>query len=146
MRITALLWLGLALSSDLLSGSWKADLGASTLPPDLAKVRSQTMQLHMESGKLQCSTERITSAGGKSRADFTASFDGKRYPVTGAANIKAVSLKRNAERIDATFYSDTAAVFRYRMEVSRGGRTLVVTSLDPATGQVLHAKVIYRRD
>jgi hypothetical protein len=95
MRIVAVLLLYLAAaSSDPIAGNWNADLGISTLPEGFPQLRSQTMELRLVAGKLQCSTERVDLRGATTRAYFMAGFDGKRYPVTGIVDIATVSLKR----------------------------------------------------
>jgi len=63
MNILAILLFSLATFSHSIEGNWSADLKASTLPAGFPQLISQTMELHLVSGKLQCSTERVTVEG-----------------------------------------------------------------------------------
>jgi hypothetical protein len=152
MHIAAVLLLALAplfapvLAPDPIIGAWNADLNASILPSGFPQLRSQRMELRMVSGKLQCSTERITLEGIKTHADFTAAFDGKRYAVTGLPEIATVSLHRYATFIEADFFSGSAPVFSYRMSLSSKDDTLIIKSIDPVTRAYLTAKIVYRRE
>jgi hypothetical protein len=97
----AMLVMALLLAPDPMMGRWKADLNDSILPAGFPQLRSQTMVLQLVAGKLQCSTERVSLDGTKTRADFTAAFDGKRYPVKGTPEIATVSLRRYPTFIEA---------------------------------------------
>jgi len=146
MRIVAVLLLYLAAaSSDPMAGNWNADLRTSILPEGFPQLRSQTMELRLVAGKLQCSTERVDLRGATTRAYFLAGFDGKRYPVTGIVDIATVSLKRYTGFVEADFFSVTAPVFSYRLSISGDGKTLTVVSLDPKTRRLLRARLVYRR-
>jgi hypothetical protein len=131
---------------DPMTGTWKADLNASVLPEGFPKLRSQTMVLQRVSGKLQCSTERVSLDGTKTHADFAAAFDGKRYPVTGMQEIATVSLRRYRTFIEADFFSARAPVYSYRMSISSKDDMLTIISIDPLTRATLHARIVYRRE
>jgi hypothetical protein len=103
------------------------------------------MKLTLGPAKIQCSTERVDLEGVRTRSDFTAAFDGKRYPVTGIPEIATVSLKRYPDFVDADFFSATAPVFSYRLRVSGDGKVLTIISIDPTTRNPLHARLVYRR-
>jgi hypothetical protein len=141
-----LLVIALLFAPDPMTGRWKADLNASVLPVGFPQLRSQTMVLQLVSGRLQCSTERVSLNGAKTRADFTAAFDGKRYPVTGIPEIPTVSLHRYRTFIEADFFSASAPVYSYRMSISSKDDTLIIISIDPVTRATLHARIIYRRE
>jgi len=141
-----LLVVTLFLAADPMTGRWKADLNHSVLPAGFPQLRSQTMVLQLVSGKLQCSTERVSLDGIKTRAEFTAAFDGKRYPVTGIAEIATVSLHRYRTFIEADFFSASAPVYSYRMSISSKDDTLIIISIDPVTRATLHAQIVYRRE
>jgi hypothetical protein len=131
---------------DPMTGMWKADLNASVLPEGFPKLRSQTMALELASGKIQCSTERVSLDGTKTQADFAAAFDGKRYPVRGMPEIATVSLRRYRTFIEADFFSASAPIFSYRMSISSSDDTLIIISIDPITRATLHARIVYRRE
>ena len=146
MRIVAVLLLYLAAaSSDPMAGNWNADLRTSILPEGFPQLRSQTMELRLVAGKLQCSTERVDLRGATTRAYFVAGFDGKRYPVTGIVDIATVSVKRYTGFVEADFFSVTAPVFSYRLSISGDGKILTVVSLDPKTRRLLRARLVYRK-
>ena len=138
-----LLVIALLFAPDPMMGRWQADLNDSVLPAGFPQLRSQTMELHLVSGKLQCSTERVSLEGTKTRADFTAAFDGKRYPVTGITEIATVSLHRYRTFIEADFFSASAPVYSYRMSISSKNDTLTIISIDPVTRATLHARIVY---
>jgi hypothetical protein len=148
MYLTAnvLLVVTLFLAADPMTGRWKADLNDSVLPAGFPKLLSQTMVLQLGSGKLQCSTERVSLEGKKTRADFTAAFDGKRYQVTGIPEISTVSLRRYPTFIEADFFSASTPVFSYRIAMSSKDDTLIIISIDPVTRATLHARIVYRRE
>ncbi len=148
MRAATILLLSIAslAGSSELSGKWQADLGASTLPAGFPQLRSQTMDLEQLPGKLRCITERVTIAGAKTRAEFTAAFDGKHYPVTGMQEISSVSLHKYREFVEADFFSAKAPVYSYRMSISRKDDRLIIISIDPVTRATLHARIVYRRE
>jgi len=141
-----LLVVALLFAPDPIMGTWKADLNASVLPAGFPQLRSQTMVLQLVSGKLQCSTERVSLNGTKTHADFIAAFDGKRYPVKGMAEIATVSLRRYPTVIEADFFSATAPAYSYRMSISSKDDTLIIISIDPLTRATLHARIVYHRE
>lgn len=147
MNTTAILLLSIAslLGSSGLTGSWQADLDASTLPAGFPSLRSQTMELEQLPGKLHCVTERVTIAGVKTRAEFAAAFDGKRYPVTGIPEISTVSLHKYPEFIEANFFRDQTPIYSYRLWVVKIDDSLIVVSIDPVTKKKLHARIVYHR-
>jgi hypothetical protein len=147
MRAIAILLLVIASlpGSGGLTGDWQADLGASTLPAGFPKLRSQTMNLEELPGKLRCVTERVTIEGAKTRAEFSAAFDGKRYPVTGIPEISTVALHKYREFIEADFFYNQTPVFSYRLWVEKIDDSLIVISIDPVTRKKLHARIVYRR-
>jgi hypothetical protein len=142
----AMLAIALLLAPDPMMGRWRADLNVSVLPAGFPQLRSQTMVLQLVSGKLQCSTERVSLDGTKTRADFTAAFDGKRYPVTGTPEIATVSLRRYPTFIEADFFSAKSPIYSYRMSMSGKDDTLIIISIDPVTRATLHARIVYRRE
>lgn len=146
LAANVLLVVTLFLAADPMTGSWKADFNDSVLPAGFPKLLSQTMVLQLGSGKLRCSTERVSLEGKKTRADFTAAFDGKRYPVTGMQEISTVSLRRYRTFIEADFFSARTPVFSYRMSMSSKDDTLIIISIDPVTRATLHARIVYRRE
>ncbi|HEX4605681.1 MAG TPA: hypothetical protein VH724_16895 [Candidatus Angelobacter sp.] len=146
MRIATLLLFLLAASSpDPMAGNWQADLKASTLPAGFPDLRSQTMVLRFFSGKIQCITERVDVKGVKTRAAFSASVDGKRYPVTGMPDIVAVSMQKSAGYLEADFFFPTSPAFSYRLQLSGDGNTLTIISIDPIKRTPLHARIVYHR-
>ena len=146
LAANVLLVVTLFLAADPMTGRWKADLNDSILPAGFPQLRSQTMVLQLVSGKLQCSTERVSLDGTKTRADFTAAFDGKRYPVTGISEIATVSLRRYPTFIEADFFSAKSPIYSYRMAMSGKDDTLTIISIDPVTRAILHARIVYRRE
>ena len=145
MSIPAILLFLFSTLSPSIEGNWSADLKASTLPAGFPQLISQTMELHLVSGKLACSTERVTVEGKQTHSNFLAGFDGKRYPVKGAPDITAVSLRKYPDWLEGDFFSPNALVFSYRMYLSKDGRTLTVVSIDPITRNKLHAEIIYHK-
>lgn len=141
-----LLVMALLFAPDPMMGRWKADLNDSVLPAGFPQLRSQTMALHLVAGKLQCSTERVSLKGTKTRADFTAAFDGKRYPVRGIPEIATVSLRRYPTFIEADFFSAKSPIYSYRMSISSKDDTLTIISIDPVTRATLHARIVYHRE
>src|SRR5713226_3380917 len=92
-----------AQASDPRVGTWKLNVAKSKYNPGPAP-QSQTLKVEA-SGKGEKVTSEVVGADGKTtKAEYTANFDGKDYPITGNPNSDTVSLKRidarTTERID----------------------------------------------
>jgi hypothetical protein len=87
--------------------------------------RSNTMKLEASGQGEKYTTEGVNAEGGRIAAQYTANFDGKDYPITGAPNADTVSLKR----IDARTTERTN---------KKGGKvTVIITSVVSQDGKTI---------
>jgi len=96
-------------------------------------------------GAVACTASRVAANGGSSAAHFTARYDGRKYPVTGAAEMDNVALRRSGTSVVAVFSKGTHPIFGYRIEPSKDGRHLTIHSIDPLSYRLLYSIVRYDR-
>lgn len=80
---------------------------------------------------IACDATRVTKAAQTSRTGFAAQYDGRRYAVSGAAEMDGVSLRRQNGIVTAIFTSGARPVYGYRISPSR--ERLTIRSIDPRT-------------
>lgn len=124
--LTAAGAVGSAESSDPLHGTWKLNAAKSQFTPGPApKATSIKYEAAGDGLKVIVETE---SDKGKGHWEYTASFDGKDYPVTGNPESDAVSLKRiDKATSQATLKKGGKAITTNTRVVSADGKTLTIT-------------------
>ena len=94
---------------------------------------------------IDCTATRVTANGSSSAAHFIARYDGRRYPVTGLAEMDNVWLRHSGRTVIVVFSKGRRPVFGYRIEPSADGLHLTIHSIDPKTYRTLYSIVRYER-
>lgn len=116
-------------AADPLVGTWKLDAAKSKFIPGPApKSITVTFEAAGEDG-VKVTADVVTADAKTTHTTYTGNYDGKDYPITGAATgADTVSLRRidarTTERIDK---KDGKVVMTFTRQVSGDGKTLMVT-------------------
>src|ERR1700722_11354540 len=127
-----------AAQSDLRVGTWSLNVAKSKYtpgPPPSSETRTYMAQGH----GLQVSIESVDTKGNRASLRYTASDDGKDYPMTGLTVANAVSIKRiDARNFEVDTKKDGKIIGTTRGAISKDGKTLTLTSqtLNSAGGAI----------
>ena len=125
-----------AQAADPASGTWELNLAKSKFTPGPAP-KSMTRTIEVTGDELKYTTKGVGAEGQPTLVEFTAKYDGKDYPVTGAPDYDAVSLKRiNAATVAGSLKKSGKVVYTVRRVVSKDGtRTTITVKGKNAKGQ-----------
>jgi hypothetical protein len=116
-----------AQASDPRVGTWKLNVAKSTFSPGPAP-RSNTMKIEASGQGEKFTTEGVNAEGGRTAVQYTANYDGKDYPITGAPNADMISLKRiDARTVERTNKKDGKVNVTITYVVSQDGKTMTAT-------------------
>jgi hypothetical protein len=135
---------GVARAADQHSGTWKMNPAKSKYTPGPAP-KSITVKIDSDADNIKLSSDGIDSAGNPTHIEYTAKYDGKDYPVTGAPNADTVALERpDASTIRSTLKKGNQVVMTVTSVISRDGkmRTSTFKGKD-AQGQDVNNVVVY---
>lgn len=127
-------------------GTWKLNVAKSTFKPGPAP-KDATVKFEA-SGKGVKSWQEMTAAdGAKSSGGYTASYDGKDYPLTGSQAIDTVALKmtdkNTVERVDK---KGGKVVQTFVRKLSPDGKTMTVTQkAKNARGEAVENTMVFER-
>jgi hypothetical protein len=146
---TTLVFVALALSgaaraADQHSGTWKMNPAKSKYTPGPAP-KSTTVKIDSDADNIKLSSDGIDAAGNPTHVEYTAKYDGKDYPVTGAPNADTVALERpDASTIRSTLKKGNQVVMTVTSVISKDGkiRTSTFKGKD-AQGQDVNNVVVY---
>jgi hypothetical protein len=114
-------------SGDPVVGTWSLNLAKSTFSPGPAP-KSQTRVYEAKEGGIKVTVTTIAADGQTSVVLISANYDGKDYPVVGATDYDAVTLKRVSVTIsEATLMHGNRVIATARREVSADGKTMTIT-------------------
>src|SRR5712692_11265788 len=147
--VTTLLLVTLAISlsaaaADQQSGTWKMNSAKSNYSPGPAP-KASTVKIVSDAENIKLSSDGIDAAGNPTHLEYTAKYDGKDYPITGAPNADTIAV----ERIDASTVQSTAkkageVVLIVKSVVSKDGKTRTSTFKGKdAQGQDINNVVVY---
>ena len=127
-------------------GSWTLNVAKSKYSPGPAPA-SQTLKIEAVGDGERVTSESTSATGAKTMSVYTASYDGKPYPIKGSATADTVSLKRidshTSERTDS---KGGKVVQTFTRVVSKDGKTMTVTIKGTnAQGQPMHNVVVFER-
>jgi hypothetical protein len=129
-----------------LVGEWQLNLALTHYGPGVDRRRSERMSCAMAGRELRCRIHSVRSDGRELTGTFTAVPDGPGGPTTGIPDIDEVRLQKpGATTIDATFLFRGKAVYGYRVFQSDDGRSLMIVSVYPGTGEIATTIVVYDR-
>ena len=117
--------------SDPFIGTWKLNIAKSKYSSGPVP-RSQTQAYEAHGDGMKVSLEGIAADGSRIAWSYTADFDGKDYPISGAGapnGADAVAIKRiSADTYEATFKKDGKVVGTGRDTVSKNGKVKTVAA------------------
>jgi hypothetical protein len=133
--------------TDLIAGNWELNLSKSKFIPADAAPRSQS-RLYQVQGQQETGRHTGVDAQGKPAViEFSASYDGKDYPYTGAPDTDTVALTRvDANTTTFTQSREGKVVLTGTRVVSPDGKTLTITAKGTnAKGQRVDNVIVYDR-
>jgi len=135
-----------AQASDPRIGTWKLNVAKSTFSPGPAP-RSNTMKIEASGQGEKLTTEGVNAEGGRTALQYTANYDGKDYPISGAPNADMISLKRiDARTIERTNKKDGKVNVTITYVVSQDGKTMTTTVKGTnAQGQTVNNVAVWER-
>lgn len=134
----------LSQAADPASGTWELNLAKSKFSPGPAP-KSQTRTYEVTGDDVKYSLKGIGGDGKSVLVEYTAKYDGKDYPVTGATDFDTISLKRvNATTANATLKKGGKVVQTARRVVSKDGKSLTLTTKGTnAKGQAVNNVAVF---
>lgn len=132
---------------DPFMGTWKLNHAKSKYNPG-PPPKNQTYKFEPSgTNGVKFTAEGVAAGGNRIHREYTASYDGKDYPVTGNPDADSVSLKRvDAYTVEGTQKLNGKLVRTFRRAVSKDGKTLTVTEKGTnAQGQAYDNVVVYDR-
>ena len=149
--VTTLLLVALALNisaaaADQHSGTWKMNPAKSTYSPGPAP-KNMSVKIDSDAENIKLSSDGIDAAGNPTHIEYTAKYDGKDYPITGAPNADTVALERpDASTIRSTIKKGDQVVMTVTSVISNGGTTRTSTFKGKnAEGQDINNVVVYNK-
>ena len=136
---------GLWAQNDPLIGTWKLNLGESTYSPG-PPMRTETITFaSFAGGGVKVTVNQVDAQGKKILTEYSANFDAKDYPVTGAPDGDMVALKRIDANTTERIYKKAGKVTTVvRRVVSKDGKTLTNTTTGTnALGQPVHNVTVF---
>jgi hypothetical protein len=132
--------------ADPLVGTWTLNIQRSKFRPGLPP-KSMTVTYDQTPTGLRAVSVVVLRDGTSSRSEYTAGYDGKDYPITGVAQVDAVSLRQidtlTSERIDKRAGQ---RVQSYTRQVYADGRTLIVTQKGTdAAGSIVDHQMVFEK-
>jgi hypothetical protein len=130
---------------DPVVGTWTLNAAKSTHSAVIYKSETRTYAAAPEGVSL--TWERVSADGKKSVVTTTYKYDGKDYPVTGAAEFDAISAKRiDANTVETTEKRMGKEVGFARRAVSSDGKTLTLNQrFNRPDGHEFSAMMVYDR-
>ncbi len=117
-----------AQTGDRAMGTWKLDLAKSRYAPG-SPPKSLTLRYEVAGKGVHVTTDGVDAAGKPTHTEYTANYDGKNYPATGAADYDTVVLKMiDASTVDVTRKRAGHVVQTARRVVSKDGKVLTTTT------------------
>jgi hypothetical protein len=135
-----------AQARDARIGTWKLNVAKSKYSPGPAP-QSLTLKVEVSGEGEKATTEGVNAAGTPTMTQYTANFDGKDYPLTGAQNADTVSLKRiDARTTERTDKKGDTVVATLTRVVSEDGKTMTVTVKGTnAQGQAMDNVLVFEK-
>ena len=146
---TTLLLVTLALSvaaraADQHSGTWKMNPAKSKYSPGPAP-KAITVKVVSDTENIKLNSDGIDASGNPTHIEYTAKYDGKDYPITGAPNADTVAIERiDPNTLQSTVKKAGQVVMTIRTVLSDNGktRTSTFTGKD-AEGHDVNNVVVY---
>jgi hypothetical protein len=147
--VTTLLLVALAVSvsaaaADQQSGTWKMNSAKSNYSPGPAP-KASTVTVVSDAENIKLSSDGIDAAGNPTHLEYTAKYDGKDYPITGAPNADTVAIERiDPNTLQTTVKKAGQVVMTVRTVLSDNGKTRTSTFKGKdADGHDINNVVVY---
>ena len=109
-------------------GTWVLSVKRSTYSPGPAP-KSATRSYTMAGALLKSVVERVGADGKPTKTEYTAGFDGKDFPITGAPQYDMLTLKKlDANTTHASLKKGGKEVAQSHRVVSKNGKSMTVTT------------------
>jgi len=137
---------GPAQAADSNLGTWTLNVAKSTYSPGPAP-KSLTVKFEAAGDGIKSTANSVAADGSSTHTEYTASYDGKDYPLKGMKDADTVSLKQidanSTERIDK---KAGKVVRTYTRKLSADGKTMTVriTGTDEQGGTINNTVVLER--
>ena len=116
-------------ADDPFVGTWKLNLAKSKFNPPSSALKSDMVKIEAQDNGLKFTFDRVDVEGKDIHIEQAPKFDGKDYPVKGAATGSTVSLRRiDANTFEQVEKKDGKEGARVLVVVSKNGRTSTATS------------------
>jgi|SRR5262245_4098361 len=113
--------------TDPLIGTWKLNLAKSKYSPG-PPLKSQTVTFEAVGKGAKATIKMMDAEGKQIDIQFTANYDGKDYPVTGAPGVDTIAWKRiDAYTVESTRKKAGKVVATATSVISKDGKTLTFT-------------------
>ena len=110
-------------------GTWKLDPAKSKYEGAAASPKARTVTIQPSGDGEKTSSETVLPDGTTRTAEFTASYDGKDYPVVGSPQVDTVSLRRvDAHTTERTDKKGGQPFATFKIVVSPDGKTMTVSA------------------
>ena len=114
-------------AADQHSGTWKMNPAKSTYSPG-PTPKSFTVKIDSDADSIKLTADGIDAGGNPTHVEYTARFDGKDYPITGAPNADTVTVQRiDPSTIRSTQKKADQVVMTVTSVVSKDGQTRTST-------------------
>jgi hypothetical protein len=111
-------------AADPAIGTWKLNVSKSTFKPG-PPPKAATITYSAAGDGVKRTGETVNAAGAATRMEYTATYDGKDYPITGSSVADSISLQRVDEyTVEGTLKKAGRVVSTVRRSVSKDGKTL----------------------
>ena len=133
-----------AQATDPLIGTWELNLAKSKYSPGPAP-KSQTRTYEVARQAVKFSAKGVDAEGKPTLAHYTASYDGKDYPIIGNPDAETMSLKRiDSFTAEATLKKAGKVVITTRRVISQDGKVMTLTSKGTnAKGETLNNVLVF---
>jgi hypothetical protein len=133
-------------AADALLGTWELNLAKSKYSPGPAP-KSQTRTYEAVGEAVKYTAKGVDAEGKPTLVEYTASYDGKDYPITGSPDADTISLKRIDDHTsEATQKKAGKVVLTVKRVISTDGKVLTTTASGTnSKGQAFKNVVVFDR-
>ena len=133
-----------AQAADPVIGTWELNLAKSKYSPG-PPPKSQTRTYEVAGQAVKFSAKGVDAEGKPTLVQYTASYDGKDYPITGNPDAETISLKRiDSFTAESTLKKAGKVVITTRRVISKDGKVMTLTSKGTnAKGETLNNMLVF---
>jgi len=126
-------------------GDWDLNLRRTHYGPAVEGRKKERFTCKETAGHVECVVRSVRTDGRELVGTFRAALDGAVSPVVGMPGMDEVRLQPGPGVLGAVFGLRGTPVFAYRAYRSADGASLMIVSVDPASGRALNSVVVYDR-